>query len=90
MIEGAMPLRYFVALLLLSVAMAEYRICAAGRSRNAAGTRTTMTKVVAIVFALITAGVAYATWYGIAAESQTVTRSVRAGSIGNGTGFGVK
>ena len=52
--------------------------------------KTMMTRIVAIVFALITAGVAYATWYGIAAESTSVTRSIRAGSIGNGAGFGVK
>ncbi|MCB1969312.1 MAG: hypothetical protein KDG54_02775 [Geminicoccaceae bacterium] len=49
-----------------------------------------MTRLVATVFIVITAGVTYATWYGVGAESSTVVRSIRAGSLGNGTSFGVK
>ena len=49
-----------------------------------------MTKIVAAVFIVLTAGVTYATWYGVGAESLSVTRSIRSGSVGNATGFGVK
>ncbi|MEO1019297.1 MAG: hypothetical protein AAFY56_16635 [Pseudomonadota bacterium] len=49
-----------------------------------------MTKIIFVVFALLTAGAAYATYYGYGAESNNVSRSVRAGSVGNAVAYGVK
>ena len=49
-----------------------------------------MTKIMLLVFAILTAGATYATWYGIGAQSFDVDRSVRAGSVGNAVRFGVK
>ena len=49
-----------------------------------------MTKVVMVVFSVLTGGAAYATYYGIGAESSDVVKSVRAGSLGHGRAFGIK
>ncbi len=49
-----------------------------------------MTKLIFIVFTLLTLGTAYATYYGYGAESSAVSRSVRAGSVGNAAAYGVK
>ena len=42
-----------------------------------------MTKVVFVVFTLLTIGAGYMTVYGIGAQDRSVERSVRNGSAGN-------
>lgn len=49
-----------------------------------------MTKVLILVFGVITAGATYATYYGIGAESLDVVKSIRAGSVGNARAYGIK
>lgn len=49
-----------------------------------------MTKILIVIFSVLTAGAAYATFYGIGAESFDVQKSVRAGSAGHIRSFGVK
>ncbi len=49
-----------------------------------------MTRIIFIVFTLLTIGVGYATVTGLDGESGKIERSVRAGSVGNVAAFGVK
>jgi hypothetical protein len=49
-----------------------------------------MTKVMILVFGLLTAGAGAATFYGTGADALEVDRSVRAGSAGNGGIVSVK
>lgn len=49
-----------------------------------------MSKVVLLVFALLTGGALYLTWYGIGTESFDTYRSVRGGSLGGSAFRGVK
>lgn len=52
---------------------------------------TTMTRVMLVVFTVLTGGATYVTVSGLGAESSAVSQSIRAGSAGRG-GFigGVK
>ncbi|MEZ5668102.1 MAG: hypothetical protein R3F55_11835 [Alphaproteobacteria bacterium] len=43
-----------------------------------------MTKIMILVFGVLTAGAGAATFYGVGAESFDIDRSVRGGSAGNG------
>lgn len=49
-----------------------------------------MTRVLFLVFAGLTVAAGYLTIHGVGAESLGVVRSVRGGSVGNGSSFGVK
>ena len=49
-----------------------------------------MTRIFVVIFAIMTGAAAYATYYGIGAESFDVQKSVRAGSAGNVRAYGIK
>jgi len=51
-----------------------------------------MTRVMIVVFTVMTGGATYAGYYGVGGEDQQISQSIRNGSAGRGIGFigGVK